>query len=133
LTIPTVWSWSPLRFTHQQLRRLQDEITDAYLGQRHSPVGTYVSSVGIDVHANKVHVGISTDDDEFAAAVVERYGADRVRRSGTCGGVHPARHNTNPNPLVTGPTIRLAAPNASVCRNGLRMPFEPGRIIHAGR
>ncbi len=23
--------------------------------------------------------------------------------------VHPAGHNTNPNPLVTGPTIRLAA------------------------
>jgi hypothetical protein len=32
--------------------------------------------------------------------------------------VHPAGHNTNPNPLVTGPTISLAARQARVTRHG---------------
>jgi hypothetical protein len=34
--------------------------------------------------------------------------------------VHPAGHNTNPNPLVTGPTTRLMARNAKVRRDGYR-------------
>jgi hypothetical protein len=67
------------RFTYQELRRLQDEIARAYMGQRPSSVGTYVSAVGVDVLANKVHVSISSDDDEFATAIIDRYGADRIR------------------------------------------------------
>jgi hypothetical protein len=68
------------RFTYQELRRLQEEITHAYLmGRRPSSVGTYVSGVGVDVRANKVHVSISTNDDEFATIITERYGADRIR------------------------------------------------------
>jgi len=35
-------------------------------------------------------------------------------------GVHPTGHNTNPTPLVTGPTIRLMARNAKVRRDGYR-------------
>jgi hypothetical protein len=67
------------RFTYQELRRLQDEIAHAYMGQRPASVGTYVSAVGVDVLASKVHVSISTNDDEFATAIMNRYGADRVR------------------------------------------------------
>jgi hypothetical protein len=33
---------------------------------------------------------------------------------------HPTGHNTNPTPLVTGPTIRLMARNAKVRRDGYR-------------
>ncbi len=31
--------------------------------------------------------------------------------------LHPAGHNANPNPLVTSPTIRLVACNATVRRD----------------
>ncbi len=83
------------RYTLRELRRLQDTISDDQDARLHALWGSgefaseeefwrrlregpLIVQVGVKQEINKVGVGVSPRDRAFAAALIDRYGRDRV-------------------------------------------------------
>jgi len=67
----------PKRFTEAHLREIQQLITAERMDIRTHNV-CRVTMTGVDVHENKVSVGIDPYEQSFAAELLCVYGADRI-------------------------------------------------------
>lgn len=68
----------PKRHSEHALRALQRQVSADYFG-RHEDAGARVTLVGVNVHTNKVRVGIHPFEETFVTELLGRYGAELIQ------------------------------------------------------